>query len=335
MQGDAQAVNAQGITFSPQQVADAGRSYIDLCIAANGGYGIKSHVPMFAESFLPHVPGRYCMVVADTGNGKTFFMTGWANALSKFVSDPDSPGYDPKRIIVYVSLEDPIETHAIKAYARTLNRSIADLRLGKVPSDDIKRAWTYVQMGNVYLVGASIGAKRGDLYGLRSRDVYDAVYHLINGGYKPIAVFIDYATAFLVKQGQSKVETIGDDMREMVRLSVDLGVPTVVGAQARRDRQHDIGPMRVPQVGDVEFGYSISQLSTVGIGLWMPARTNVQIEGSTTVPSVTINGVQIVYGQDTIVMQNIKQNDGGSNQLVVGTMNFATGMIGPYQAPRM
>lgn len=317
---------------SPTELATIGLDYIEK---AAGRMGVTSHVTALREVLLPHVPGRYLLVIGNQGGGKTFFMSGWTRYVSNEIIRREKAGLSNGReCVVYVSLEDPLETHAIRRYAQALNVPISDIYSGVVTAEQAKGVWSVVQSGRVYHIGVSMGARRGELYGLTSNDVYQIVFDMTGRQrLKPRAVFIDYMTAFARRPDQrtSRLEQYAEDAATMVRLSVDLDVPVIVAAQARRDRQHDITGNPIPQPGDVEHAFAFVQRATTILSLGHPIDS--VAAGGQNMPSVTVGGQQVVVTPRLLLMGVTKQNSGQSNFTTAGLMNFATGGIDQYEPP--
>lgn len=254
------------------------------------------------EYFADLLPGNTCGVLAQTHNGKTFFMEMWEKALANHLA---SQGRDDE-IIIRVDVENAIEELGMMEVSRRSNHSVADLSRGNV------RNWPAVihaagEIGKVpiYRIAEPLGDE--DAPELYLSNVYRAIKYIKDGSLtgnelRVACIFVDYLQALPYDPEVKQHKNLDDqrrlqvrrDMYRLKKMAKHFACPVVFGIQAKQALNNPIGPnMLIPGVYDGEESSSIAQRTDRLISLWMPKQTH-------------LIGQQLMYaGKEYEVTENI------------------------------
>ncbi|MCB1899607.1 MAG: hypothetical protein KDH16_09965 [Rhodocyclaceae bacterium] len=243
------------------------------------GIGNDGHSAYFADL----MPGNTCAILAQTHNGKTFFMEMWEKALANHLV---TQGRDDE-IIIRVDVENAIEELGMMEVSRLTDHSIADLSRGNV------RDWGSVihaagQIGQtpIYRIADPLGDDEApELY---LSNIYRAIKYIKDGSLtgsqlRVACIFIDYLQALPYDPEVKQHKNLDDQRRLQVRrdmyrikkMAKHFACPVVFGVQAKQQLNNPIGPnMLIPGVYDGEESSSIAQRTDRSISLWMPKQTH-------------------------------------------------------------
>ena len=279
------------------------------------GLGL-AHNPLFA--------GRPYAVLAQTGNGKTSFLTQFAEAVGS-MKDTNS---------IFVDVENTIEEIALGLAAAEQGLSYTDMlkriEEGGTGRSSISTYPAISQGGVYYIAGSKSGHRRGSKVALSVDEIREQVMwtvdHLDGRGIRAGAVMVDYLQRLPISPAYMKATPdkarrlqVRHDIDSLDALSKHSGSPMVVGVQAGRDLRGAPSPsIPLPGWADGEEANSIAQYCTSIISLWHCA-TTARI-GST----VTFGAMEFEVTPDLTLIRIAKQNKGVTGNVFAARINFET-----------
>lgn len=268
----------RALVYSPADLASVSTIYIQS--KREGKYPF---VPTYITSvdtpagpLVPATAGDLVTIIARPGNGKTAFMSRWARMRANAIYNADPavlPNKD-KRIVVYLTYEQPVEELYSFHLAADTQIDARDMKLGKLTDEQMSEVVTAgVKRMNLplWFVGHSL-ERRKRRPRISVATFFEAMYMLEDEyGVVIDSIFADYLQRMpLPKGSESKMVGTSNNLDDLKDGALDLGCPLIVGVQARREV--DAYTLPVPGMADGQWTSNIEQASDISMSLTRPCR---------------------------------------------------------------
>lgn len=247
---------------------------------------------------VPLHPGDLMAVVSRPGHGKSSWMAYMARKTAWEIVERGAEN----EVVVYVSWEQTVEE--IEAFFQSgRDYTSSDIAWGRVDLDVIRRKAVKRPGLPVWMFGES---KRHE--GIqRPRLTIDYVYESIEAmqeeyGVKPVLMCLDYIQIMpIAGRGMDRQTQVNEAVNEAKQLAVRMGLPIIIGVQARREVDTYKNP--IPTLSDAQWSSSIEQIADKQIALWRPIKTRDPVDE----PMIEIGGIQYQNDENLFVIKLLKQ----------------------------
>lgn len=282
--------------FFVQSPADLSQSYVNWAEKLQNDKGID-YGCILDKYIIPLHAGDVMAVVARPGHGKSSFMAYMARRTAKKLV---AQGVTDKAA-VYVTWEQSAEE--IEAFFQSGGQySSTDMAWGRVPMDKIRKGAVGRARLPVWVFGES---KRHE--GVRRpKMTIDYVYAAVEAmqetyGIRPALLCLDYVQIMPVKNTRDKVGEVDEAIRNAKELAIRVGLPVIIGVQARRDVDGYRNP--IPTMADAQWSSSIEQVADKQLALWRPIKSHDPTEK----PEVKVGRYRFTNEEDLFVVRLLKQ----------------------------
>lgn len=260
--------------------------------------GIRFGLPSIDKRVIPMRAGELISFIARPGHGKTSILAYFARSVGKRIMD------DPEdnRIVVYVTWEQSSEELTM-SFLATDTYSVSDVAWGRVDLDIIRAEAIKGVHLPVWVIGHGIG-RAGEI--AVPRMTADVVLRAIetmeqDHGCRPALMLFDYLQLIPVPHARDRIQQVTEIPILIKELALRVGVPAVVGVQARREV--DDREEKLPELRDAQWASSIEQTSDKVFSLWRPILT--ETDGAA--QYVELGERRIRVTENLLLMRMLKQ----------------------------
>lgn len=216
---------------------------------------------------IPLHPGDIMAVLARPGHGKSSWMAYLARRTAQKIVER---GEDSKKCVIYFSWEQPVEE--IEAFFQSgAAYSSTDLAWGRVDLDIVKTQAVKRASLPVWLGGKSIANAAKKQPEMSIDRIYEGIREMkYNHDYDPILICFDYLQIIPVQGSRSRAEEVAEACYQAKQFAMSVGVPIVVGVQAKRDVDNRSNPM--PTMADAQWSSALEQVADKQIALFRPVK---------------------------------------------------------------
>lgn len=290
-------------TFFVHTPEDLSQSYVQYARRIQSEPGIQYGCVL--DKFIrPLRPGDVMAVVARPGHGKSSWMAYIARKTALDIAARSKQnGSTPhqEEAVVYVTWEQTVEE--IEAFFQSGKEySSTDMAWGRVPIEKIERGAVKRGRLPVWMFGES---KRHE--GIRRpKMTIDYVYEAIEAmqeeyGVRPALMCMDYVQLMPLNETRRKQEQVDEAINNAKQLAMRLGLPIIIGVQARRDVDAYKNP--IPTLADAQWASAIEQVADIQLGLWRPIKTHDPVLD----PKIKVGGAVFDNHEDLFVIRLLKQ----------------------------
>lgn len=216
---------------------------------------------------IPLHPGEVMPVLARPGHGKSSFMAYLAKRTAKKIVER---GEDASKCVLYFSWEQPVEE--IEAFFQSGDSySSTDLAWGRVDLEAVKRQAIKRPSLPVWLGGRSIANAAKKQPEMTIDQIYEGIREMkYSHGYDPILICFDYLQIIPVQGVRDRAQEVAEACYQAKQFAMSVGVPIVVGVQAKRDVDNRSDPM--PTLADAQWSSALEQVADKQISLFRPIK---------------------------------------------------------------
>lgn len=271
-------------TFSPTEMTTAAIDRIEH-LAAHSHTAVPISIAALRQGgyFAPVQSGQLTAIIAQTSNGKSLLLDGWADMLARGIYAVN--GDDTIDIVVKVDVETVVEDDGMKKIAQYSGIPMANLATGNVSDDQwvsIHKAALEANRLPLYRVAGSV-MNAGRIAPLSLDVVKQEIEHLRSKTFgrklNITAIFVDYLQALPVSGHNRRAGSdqrrlqVRDDIYGLREMSVMFDAPVIVGVQAKQHLNQVNNGLYIPSAYDGEESSSIAQRADRIVTLWLPKQT--------------------------------------------------------------
>lgn len=279
-----------------QNPTDLAQSYVNWAERLQQDKGIE-YGCVLDKHIIPLHPGDVMAVVARPGHGKSSFMAYMTKRTAMQLVERG----ETDRAAVYVTWEQSAEE--IEAFFQSSGKySSTDMAWGRVPMDTIRKGAVNRATLPIWVFGES---KRHE--GVRRpKMTVDYVYAAIEAmqedyGIRPALLCLDYVQIMPVSSSREKTAEVDEAIRNAKELAIRVGLPVIIGVQARRDVDGYRNP--IPTMSDAQWSSSIEQVADKQLALWRPIKSHDPTEK----PDIKVGQHSFTNDEDLFVIRLLKQ----------------------------
>lgn len=256
--------NVRQLVHTPADMASA---HLEWARAIQADPGIQFGVSAIDQHVIPMRPGNLVCVLGRPGHGKTSLMAYLANVEAKRIEQRGAKG----EAVIYVTWEQAAEE--LDAFFQSGgDYSISDVSWGRVDLDTLMKKAVGRASIPIWIIGHGIGRAGQAAPRMTTEVILSAVESMEEDyGVRPTLALFDYMQLIPSKSYRDRVQQVTEVPILVKELALRLGVPAVVGVQARRevDDRRD----KIPELRDAQWASSIEQTADKVFSLWRPAQT--------------------------------------------------------------
>lgn len=248
------------------------------------------------KHIIPLHPGDVMSVLARPGHGKSSWMAYLAKRTAQKLVER---GEDSTKCVIYFSWEQPVEE--IEAFFQSGDSySSTDLAWGRVNLDMVKRQAVKRASLPVWMGGKSLANSAEHQPEMTIDLIYEGLREMkYNHGYDPILICFDYLQIIPVQGVKERAQEVSEACYQAKQFAMSVGVPIVIGVQARRDVDARSNP--IPTLADAQWSSALEQVSDKQIALFRP------IKASKAGEPFEIAGKDYIVDENLLVIKLLKQ----------------------------
>lgn len=311
--------------YTPRQV---GQYTYDVIAARQDTGKVRPSTGIGTLDTVVHamLPGELCVVLANTSNYKTGFMSFWARQVAERITP--KPASEPAEMVIYVSWETAVEELGAMDFARATGLSGSHIWHDSLDLDEMNLLHAASKQRErlpIWIIGHSITRrhKRVPLTIARIGEALDAVES--HWQRSPAIIFLDHLQEIDTAKGEDRREKVLNNVEGAKQLARDLACPVVLGVQA--GRQCLEREWKLPELGDGQETSRIEQVADKVLALWLPAKTEQ--------PGAVLANTGWTVDDHLLVVGVRKQRFGESGKALPLHVDFATNVIAGMQTIRM
>lgn len=304
-------MNNDRIIISPAESFTLGQQFLQH-VRDNRDRMVPLLLPGLDGYFAPMLPGELAVVIAQTHNGKSLFMSQWAQRI---LSHLKASGRDDEAVI-WVDTEMPADYLAAGQISRETGIGYTDVVYSPHGLDMglLMKAATRIASVPLYTVATRLGSKDGGAE-VHLTNIRNGIRMLASGGVdgtkrRIAAIFVDYLQSLPIDPtvrkspaDQQRRLQVGRDVDLLRQMGSMFSCPVIVGVQAKQTlgMSEMTKALALPQIYDGMETANIAQRPDRIISLAVAARN------FTVGQVLTWQGHDIVVTKDLLLTAVLKQ----------------------------
>jgi replicative DNA helicase len=259
-------------TFDPaiyvHSPADLGSMYVRHYEYILETPGITWGIDIVDKKVIPMRPGDVTVICGRPGHGKTSLM---ARQAKRTASEIAERGAQIDECVIYVSWEEHAE--GLEAYFQSdAQVTHTDYAWGRVDIADVRRKAYKRASFPLWMIGYSAENRIKQTKPLTLDMVFQAIESMVytyEQSPRPVLLCIDYAQIIPPDfRYQNRYQQVKDAIERTKQLSLQIGCPIIMGAQA--SREVDTYKYPIPTKRDAQESSGIEQVVDKFFGIWRP-----------------------------------------------------------------